>query len=245
MPSGRARALDRERIVRVAVELADEHGATGASLSAVAARLGVTPMALYRHVGDKDGLIDLMLDAAEAEIAPTATPDADWRAALHGQLMAEWEMTARHPWYAELVHLRPPAGPHQRRRIEFVLGVLTEQGASLAEAMTCLALLHQHVIGGALQRATESAARRRQGLEEWDRFVAAMEPIRELAAADETTPLLAQWLDRPSGASDDERFELGLGWLLDGIAAQLDRPVTTPRTGRSTRPGNRPVNRPE
>jgi Tetracyclin repressor-like, C-terminal domain len=46
-------------------------------------------------------------------------------------------MTRRHPWYAALYHTRPPAGPNLMKRLEFMLAVLTAQGASTAEAMTC------------------------------------------------------------------------------------------------------------
>jgi AcrR family transcriptional regulator len=82
-------------------------------------------MALYRYVHSKDGLIDLMLDAATAEIALPDGPGQDWRARLHALAVATRQMTKRHPWYPALFHTRPPAGPHMMRRREFMLAVLT------------------------------------------------------------------------------------------------------------------------
>ena len=52
-----------------AIALADEAGAATLTMKAVAARLGpYSAMALYRYVYSKDGLVDLMLDAATAEV---------------------------------------------------------------------------------------------------------------------------------------------------------------------------------
>lgn len=45
-------------------------------------------------------------------------------------------------------------------------------------------------------------------------------PVRDLAVARDL-PLLAAWLSAPEGPPVDEQFELGLGFLLDGIAARI------------------------
>src|ERR1051326_3545734 len=79
-PPARQRSLGREEIVAAAMALADESGADAVTMKAVAARLGpVTPMALYRYVYSKEGLVDLMLDAAVAEVPTPDRPGADWR----------------------------------------------------------------------------------------------------------------------------------------------------------------------
>jgi hypothetical protein len=59
-------------------------------------------MALYRYVHSKDGLVDLMLDAATAEIALPGRPGPDWRADLESLASATRQVTKRHPWYAAL-----------------------------------------------------------------------------------------------------------------------------------------------
>jgi AcrR family transcriptional regulator len=84
-PAGRAGApaLSRERIVRAALEIADADGTAAVTMRRVAAALGSsTPMSLYRYVGGKDGILDLMLDAVYAEIDLPARPGGDWRADL-------------------------------------------------------------------------------------------------------------------------------------------------------------------
>lgn len=206
------RGLDRARIVEAAIAVADESGAAAVTMKAVASRLSCTPMALYRHVRNKDGLIDLMLDRGAAEIPLT---EGTWRPTLHALTLATREMIKRHPWYAELVHTRPPAGPNQMRRVEFMLVTLTAAGASLAEAMTHSAMLDRHAFGSGLQEAAESRMETPEAMHE------AMTDMR--ARADGRFPNLAAWLAAPSGPPPDDQFELVLNFLLDGIATRLPR----------------------
>src|SRR5690625_1931343 len=61
---GRKSALDVETVVSTAVRLADEGGLDAATLPKVAAELSVSAMSLYRHIGSKHELLQLMMDAA-------------------------------------------------------------------------------------------------------------------------------------------------------------------------------------
>jgi len=227
-PPARQRSLGRDEIVNAAIALADEAGAGGLTMHAVAARLGpYSAMALYRYVHSKDGLIDLMLDAATAEVSLPQISDQDWRADLHQLAILTRQMTKRHPWYPALFHTRPPAGPHMMARLEFMLAVLAERGATLAEAMTFAALIDRHIYGSGVQEAEEARMSRKHGLEESAAMASAFAAIRELAAASGRYPNLSAWLASPAGPSADEQFELGLSFLLDGIASQL--PEASPR----------------
>ena len=161
-PPPRQRSLGREEIVAAAIALADEAGPGALTMKAVAARLGpYTAMALYRYVYNKDGLVDLMLDAATAEVPVPAQPGPDWRADLLELATQTRQMIKRHPWYATLIHTRPPVGPHMMRRLEFMLQVLTAQGAGTAAAMTYAALIDRHIFGSGLQEAEEARMSRR------------------------------------------------------------------------------------
>ncbi len=234
-PPPRQRSLGREEIVDAAISLADESGASAVTMKAVAQRLGsYSAMALYRYVYSKDGLVDLMLDAAAAEAALPADPGPDWRADLRDVAFATRAMIARHPWYARLSHTRPPTGPHQMERIEFTLAVLTGQGAPLHAAMSYAALIDRHILGSGLQEAEEDRASQRAGLTDGAALLAAFAPVHDLAAADGRFPLLASWLAAPSGPSPDEQFRLGLEFLLDGIATRLPAAGTVPPVHRTT-----------
>jgi AcrR family transcriptional regulator len=223
-PPPRQRALGRAEIVAAAIDLADEAGLDAMTMKAIAARLGpYTPMALYRHVPGKDGLVDLMLDAATAEVPLPAEPGRDWRADLRTLAVDTRQMTGRHPWYALLIHTRPPAGPHMMRRLEFMLSVLTGQGATVAAAMTYAALIDRHIFGSGLQEAEEARFNQRHGLDDGAKLHAALATLHQLAAADGRLPHLTGWLAEPSGPTPEEQFGLGLDFLLDGIARRLSR----------------------
>jgi AcrR family transcriptional regulator len=191
-------------------------------MKAVAGRLGpYSAMALYRYVHSKDGLVDLMLDTAAAEVPLPGRPGPDWRADLQSLAARTRLMTKRHPWYPALFHTRPPAGPHTMQRLEFMLTVLVAQGTSTAEAMTYAALIDRHIFGSGLQEAEEARMSQRHGLDDGAELTAALAMVHDLAAASGRYPNLASWLARPAGPSADEQFGLGLGFLLDGIAGRL------------------------
>jgi hypothetical protein len=92
--------------------------------------------------------------------------------------------------------------------------------------MTYAALIDRHIFGSGLQEAEEARMTRRLGLDDEAALTAAMGVMHDLAAASGRYPTLTTWLTHPAGPSADEQFDLGLAFLLDGIATQL--PVDVP-----------------
>ncbi|MGW4490311.1 TetR/AcrR family transcriptional regulator [Amycolatopsis sp. NPDC004368] len=230
-PPERRWGLGRAEIVKTAIAIADEGGAEALTMRAVAKELGsATPMSLYRYVHNKDGLVDLMLDAANAEITTPAAPGGDWRAELTSVSRDSWEMMKRHRWFAELVHQRPPAGPEASRRQEFVLATFVGLGQELSAAVGYHRLLDGYVVGQALQRAEEIKMWRRNRFDD-------LADVQELAGSwfgelgDDVAPrypllekVVKEFLAADSQEvppSEDVQFTLGLECLLDGIAARL------------------------
>ena len=210
--------------MRAAVGVADDGGASALTMAAVAERLGsYTAMALYRYVSSKDGLIDLMLDHVVAEVQLPSPPSRNWRTDIYALAIRTWEMVMRHGWYAQLVYRRPPLGPNMMRRTEAMLEILTRRGASAADAMTYAAVIDRHIFGSALQAVEERAMEQRYGIAGADELADAITAVSDLAAATGSYPILAAWMTDPQIATPTEQFELSLGFLLDGIAAQLRR----------------------
>src|SRR4051812_39413038 len=78
---GRRERLSRERVLRAAMAHADEGGIEGLTMRRLAEELGAAPMALYRHVANKDDLVDGLIDIVFGEVVlPPA--DGDWKAAM-------------------------------------------------------------------------------------------------------------------------------------------------------------------
>ena len=125
-------SLDTEAIVDTAVSLADDAGLEAVTLRRVAARLGVTPMALYRYVDSKDELLDAMADRLYEELVPPAGDEDDWWQELAGLARATRRVLLAHPWAAPLF-ARPLAGPNARALDEALQRALRTAGFSAAE----------------------------------------------------------------------------------------------------------------
>src|ERR1700744_5293713 len=89
--------LSRPLVLQAAVTLADEDGLEGFSMRRLAQELGVVPMALYKHVANKDELLDAMVDIVFGEIESPSIDD-DWRSALRRRAISAREALNRHSW---------------------------------------------------------------------------------------------------------------------------------------------------
>lgn len=117
--------------MQAAIAIADERGLGGVGVRQVADRLGVTPMALYRHVGDKEGLLDGVADAlyAEIELPP---PGEDWWGALERLAHSTRRVLLAHSWSVPLFS-RPLPGPHAHALGEALQDTLHRAGFSARE----------------------------------------------------------------------------------------------------------------
>lgn len=106
-------------------------------------------------------------------------------------------------------------------RSEAMLQILTGRGASPADAMTYAALIDRHIFGSALQHVEERGMERRYGVTDSGQVANAITAVRDLATASGDYPTLSTWMADPHVATPTEQFDLSLGFLLDGIAAQL------------------------
>ena len=97
--------LNKERVLDAAVELADREGVDGLSMRRLSAELGVVPMALYKHVANKDELLDGMIDVIVAEIDPPRT-DLEWKPAVRERILSARRMLLRHPWASRVMDSR-------------------------------------------------------------------------------------------------------------------------------------------
>jgi AcrR family transcriptional regulator len=123
--------LKVETIVDAAIAIGDRDGLDAVSLRRVATTLGVTPMALYRHVGGKEDLLDAMTERLYAAVM---LPDeaSDWWDALATLARSTRTVLLGRPWAAPLF-ARPLAGPHAHALDEALQGALRRGGFSAAE----------------------------------------------------------------------------------------------------------------
>lgn len=82
--------LSAAEIVRAAIEIFETEGLPAVSMRTVATRLGVSPVPLYRRVGNKDALLDAMADHLLSDVVPPFDPGQDWR-----EYATEWATALR------------------------------------------------------------------------------------------------------------------------------------------------------
>ncbi|MFG2053120.1 TetR/AcrR family transcriptional regulator [Micromonospora sp. NPDC048930] len=98
--------LNRDRVLRAAVALADQAGVDSVSMRNLAQELGVVPMALYKHVANKEELLDGMVDVVVGEIDPPVG-GADWKPAVRQRILSARRALLRHPWASRVIESRP------------------------------------------------------------------------------------------------------------------------------------------
>jgi AcrR family transcriptional regulator len=109
-PAERRTPLSRERVLRAAVALADDAGIESLSMRKLAQELGVVPMALYKHVANKDELLDGVVDVVVGEIDPPVT-GTDWKAAVRQRILSARSALQRHSWAAQVIESRATPTP--------------------------------------------------------------------------------------------------------------------------------------
>jgi AcrR family transcriptional regulator len=213
--------LSRDRIVAAAIDLADRQASGEITMRALATELGVrSPMALYRYVGSKDGLSDLMADQVYGQIT---VPGGDgWRPALRGLGSSAWAAVRRHPWFARLAFSRPPLGPHALSVYDRALAELEPLGLDAATRMGFVSAVFGQVLGSGLALLEEQAMRARTGLATDADLDRAAAPYLQRVAAAGTHPHFSRWAADPHrGAAEFPTFDQILDWLLDGLASTV------------------------
>jgi AcrR family transcriptional regulator len=221
-----APALSRAEIVDAAIAIADAEGSDAISMRRIARVLRAGTMSLYWHVANKEQLLDLMLDALIGEVE-VPEPSGDWRADLRAQARNERAMLLRHAWVMDFLGGRPPLGPNTLLHMDRLLGILDGLGIGVETAMNILGAMQTYVMGAVLRETQEARVQRDQDQsgvtrEEWEPMRAAW---RNRLDADGRFPRVVRFLDADidpdAEETRDERFEFGLGCLIDGIAAKI------------------------
>jgi AcrR family transcriptional regulator len=141
-----SRGLQRERIVQRALELADQEGLDAVSFRRLAADFGVTPMALYRHVADRDDLLAAMHDRVLAEIKVPEQSDDDWVRALRDVLQSSVTAYTRHPAARRLSYLGLWS-PGSLALTQRLVRLLTDAGFDEREGMVIIQRLSDAALG--------------------------------------------------------------------------------------------------
>jgi AcrR family transcriptional regulator len=217
--------LSLERIVEVAVDLADQGGLAAVSMARIAEVLGFTTMSLYRYVRAKDELMVLMGEAAFGVPPGPPDPSLGWREAARQWGMDAYRLYAARPWMLDLPIDGPPMTPNQLRWLDWLLQGLAETGLDAQTKLSTTLLID----GWARNFARLFGAIQPEGLEavEGTMSVAqALGPMLDPATFPALAPMVAagEFDDNDDPDDDFETvFTFGLERILDGVAVLVDR----------------------
>jgi AcrR family transcriptional regulator len=139
-PPSTRRPLDRERIVRTAIDFIDESGLPGLSMRRLGALLGVEAMSLYRYVPGRENLLDAVVETILEEMQRDPdvidSPTDGWQDFLQRLAHGVRRVALAHPRVFPLVASRPTEAPWLRpplrslRWVEAFLNGLIDEGFS-------------------------------------------------------------------------------------------------------------------
>ncbi|MEU6868362.1 TetR/AcrR family transcriptional regulator C-terminal domain-containing protein [Streptomyces sp. NPDC046876] len=218
---GRRTPLSRDRVLRAAVAFADRSGIDALSMRSLAQELGVVPMALYKHVANKEELLDGMLDAVLAEIGPTAG-GAAWKGAVRGRLLSAREVLLRHPWAPQVIGSRSGPTPGALAHLDRVIGLFLAGGLSADLTHHAMHALGSRVWGFTqelLPAGAEAEQQPHQDQQDQQDQQAALLAARypHIAGIVASRAHDAGSVVGGQGCDDRFEFEFALDLLLDGI----------------------------
>jgi AcrR family transcriptional regulator len=207
--AARRRPLSRDRVLRAAIGLANEGGLESVSMRKLGQVLRVEAMSLYKHVANKDDILDGIADLVVGDFE-VPSRDVEWRTAVRRSAVSAHRVLLDHPWASSLIESRLNAGPARMGYLDAMIGVLSAAGFTMPLVIRAIMALDSHTYGFVLQEmawsfdtenAPEMAAAFARGLpaNEYPNLLA----MAEMAA---TTPRAV--------AAD---FEFGLDLILDGL----------------------------
>ncbi|HEX3813397.1 MAG TPA: TetR/AcrR family transcriptional regulator [Mycobacteriales bacterium] len=220
---GPVRTLDYAAITAAAIALADEDGVDAVSMRKVAGRMDHSPMALYRHVGNKEDLTELMYDAVLGELDLAGIPSGSWQADVARLAQEIRRLHHAHPWIARFGD-RPTLGPNARRLREAGLACVDGLGLGIDAMMDVLATALQFTRGFVEQELGELEAQRRTGLD-FAGYQRQTGPFISQLLEEGELPYLKRLIIEAEDVPDpDAVFARRLAMVLDGLAARIDRP---------------------
>jgi AcrR family transcriptional regulator len=219
--SRRGAALSLDQIAEVALAIADHEGLEAVSIRRIARELGSGAMSLYHYFDSRDELLDLMSDRVAAEMVVPELP-GDWRAAVQAIALQSRDTFRRHPWLHSALRGSPRITPNLLRHVEQssqAVAGLAREGVNPALLTALVVAVDDYTIGFTVREAAaENPGSRAAGIAD-----ALQEPyVRALLESGEF-PLLSEFSGSGVDIEIEDRFEMGLDWLLDGFAAKIGR----------------------
>jgi AcrR family transcriptional regulator len=209
--------LNRDVVLRAAIELADTSGLEGLTMRRLAEELHVEAMSLYNHVANKGDLQNGMVDAVFDEVE-LPSHNEDWKTALRKRSVSLRDMLKRHPWANGLMDSAATPGDATLRHHDRVIATFRHGGFSIAMTAHALAALDSYVYGFAKQDKALPFDTEEEAAAMGQIFLAHL-PAKQYPYLHEFT---VQHVLQP-GYQFGTEFLFGLDLVLDALEAARDR----------------------
>jgi AcrR family transcriptional regulator len=209
--------LSTERVLRAAVEFADENGIGLLTMRKLGETLGVEAMSLYNHVANKEELLDGMVDVVFDEI-DLPSEDNEWKTAMRNRAISTRQALSRHSWAITLMQSRTSPGPATLRHHDAVLGCLRNAGFTIEMTAHAFSLVDSYIYGFAQQESSLPFEGAEIPAEAVEAFTKQLLPEKY----PHLTEFAVEHVLRP-GYDYGIEFEFGLDLILDGLALALAR----------------------
>lgn len=215
--AARRAPLTRDRVLRAAVELADGTGIDALSMRKLAQALGVVPMALYKHVTNKEELLDGMLDVVVGEIDPPAA-GVGWQRAVRQRILSARRALLRHPWASRVLESRTAPTPVVLAYMDSMMGMFRAGGFSVDLTHHVMHAMGSRILGFSQELFGTPAADSQDAAADVDPETARQMAARFPYITEITTQIAHDDASVVGSGCDDQfEFEFSLDLLLDGF----------------------------
>ena len=213
--------LTRERIFDVALKLVDKSGIESVSMRQVAHALSVEAMSLYKHIANKEDLMDGLVELIFAQMT-LPSPDLEWKAALRERAFTVRQALNRYPWAASLIETSGNLGPTRLRHHNTMIGILRKDGFTIELAYNILIAFTSYIYGFVIMEQAWFAPPKEKKA-----------GVKPPEISPQEFPHILEMINFVSGKGSDTtvrpqpglvtEFEFGLINLLEGFARSLPR----------------------
>jgi len=201
-----AKGITRELLIETALAIVDRDGLDALSMRKLGAELGIDPMAAYRHLPNKDALLDAVIDAVVAGTVTDVDESLAWQGQMRQLLGSYFAAVMAHPNALPLLPVRQLRTPASLRVVERALQILVDAGSSLHEAVLAVNVAGLLTVGVALAASSAPPP------EDDD----TPNPLDQLSA--DEFPLLLEVFRTADGGTD---FEDVLEFAIDALFGRI------------------------
>ena len=222
MSANRPEPLNRERILRAALELIEREGLERLSMRKLGAALGVEAMALYHHIPSKEALLDGVVELLAGEVEIPGEEVGGWADRI-GEVTRRYRRLAHvYPNAFPLIALRPLNTPGALRPIEAALEIVRSAGVDGKTAVRIFHVLASYASGYALSELVGFGLESERPARS-ERLTPEKLPLEEFPRIREVAPHFAE-------IDHDGEFEFGLDLILSALVARVDTKGRTAAT---------------